>query len=110
MTVNQQIKFLRKNILKLSQQDFASKISVSRSNIGNIEIGRIGPTERVINDICRVFSVNKEWILNEDEPVFIDNIDMAIHEIVEIYKSLNDDKRNYLKGYMFRLLEEQDAE
>ena len=110
MVVNERILYLRKKILNLSQEEFSSKINVSRSNIGNIEIGRISPTDRVINDICREFSVNKEWILDGEEPVFNDGEDSSVNEIIEAFKNLNNDKRNYLKGYIFRLLEEQNAE
>jgi len=110
MTAYERVRFLRKNILKLNQIDFAAKINVSRSNLGNIEIGRINLTERVINDICREFSINKEWLLNGKEPVHVDLENVKINEIAEIYKSLNEDSRKYLRGYIDRLLEEQNTE
>jgi hypothetical protein len=40
-------------------------------------------------------------------PVFCDNADPFTHKIVDIYTSLNPDSRKYLKGYIDRLLEEQ---
>ena len=62
MNIGERIRLLRKNELKMTQDDFASKIDISRSNIGNIEIGRIAVTERIIASICREFSVNDEWL------------------------------------------------
>jgi transcriptional regulator with XRE-family HTH domain len=109
MTVYERVRFLRKNILNLNQEDFSQKINVSRSNLGNIEIGRINLTERVINDICREFSVNQGWLMNGAEPIFI-NHDSAISQITELSKTLNDDNRKYLQGYAARLLEEQTHE
>lgn len=103
----ERIKHLRKKVLNLSQAEFADKISVSRSNLGSIEIGRINLTDRVVNDICREFSVNENWIREGEEPIFKEQDDPFVQEIVKTYLSLNEDSRKYLKGYMIRLLEEQ---
>lgn len=62
--INERIKYLRKEILKLTQQDFAEVLNISRSNEGNIEIGRIAVTERVLTSICEKFNVNEEWLRN----------------------------------------------
>lgn len=71
MNIGERIRHLRKNELKMTQDDFASKIDISRSNIGNIEIGRIAVTERIISSICREFSVNEEWLRNGTGEPFI---------------------------------------
>lgn len=107
MTLNERLKYLRKNILNLTQKAFAEKINVSTSNIGSIEIGRIKVTNRVINDICETFSINKNWLLNGTEPIFSEDTDPFVTQLIDIYKNLNDDNRKYLKGYVYRLLEEQ---
>ena len=54
----------------MTQDDFASKIDISRSNMGNIETGRIAITERVITSICREFNVNEEWLRNGSGDIF----------------------------------------
>ncbi|MCI2001124.1 MAG: helix-turn-helix domain-containing protein [Clostridia bacterium] len=69
--LNDRIKLLRKEYLKLTQEEFASKIKISRANLGSIETKRINVTDRVISDICKEFNVNKDWILNGSEPIFI---------------------------------------
>lgn len=110
MEAHERIKYLRKKILDFSQDEFAKKLNVSRSNLGNIETGTINLTERVLADICRVFQVRKDWILNGTEPVFeeendlLDPLDM---EISRLYAALTERNKNYLYGYMQRLLEEQ---
>ena len=62
MTVGERIRHFRKQVLKMTQENFASKINVSRSNLGNIEISRISATDRVISDICNSFSISEEWL------------------------------------------------
>lgn len=74
MTINERIKYLRKNILHLTQEEFAPKLRVSRSNLGSIEIGRTNATDRVIQDICSEFNVNEEWLrtgAGGDDNIFI---------------------------------------
>lgn len=62
MNINERVKFLRKDYLHMTQEEFSSSIKISRSNLGSIEIGRVSVTDRVIQDICEKFSVNEEWL------------------------------------------------
>lgn len=64
MEVYQRIKYLRKEILHMTQEEFAPSIKISRSNLGSIEIGRISVTDRVISDICEKHNVNRDWLMN----------------------------------------------
>lgn len=56
------LKRLRKNFLRMSQEEFGSKLNLSKSNISNIEVGRVELTDRNINSICEVFNVNEVWL------------------------------------------------
>lgn len=62
MTIGERIRYFRKDVQGMTQDEFAKKINVSRSNLGNIEIGRISVTDRVVSDICNSFSVSEEWL------------------------------------------------
>lgn len=69
MEINERIRLLRKEILNLTQQEFSEALNISRSNMGNIEIGRIAVTDRVISDICEKFNVDETWLrTGEGEP------------------------------------------
>ncbi len=103
----ERIKYLRKKILDLSQEEFSKKINISRSNLGNIETGRISLTERVISDICRVFHVKQDWVVEGIEPIFEENNDPLDTKILKLYSNLTDKNKKYLYGYIQRLLEEQ---
>lgn len=72
MEISERIKILRKDILKLTQQDFSEALNMSRSNMGNIEIGRIAVTDRVISDICEKFNVNEEWLRYGTGDIFLE--------------------------------------
>lgn len=64
MEIYERIKLLRKDVLHLTQEGFASKIKISRANLGSIEVGRISVTDRVISDICFAFNINEQWLKN----------------------------------------------
>lgn len=99
MKVHERIRYLRKEVLKLSQEEFAKKINVSRSNLGNLEINKINVTERVINDICREFRINEEWLLNGNGEIFKADSQNYIEELVKQY-SLNNKDKEILEAYV----------
>lgn len=109
MEAYERIRHFRKKILHMTLEEFSSKINISRSNLGNIETGRIGLTERVLSDICRAFLVNPDWILNGIEPIFEESTHPLDIEIARLYTLLTEDNKKYLLGYIQRLLDEQNA-
>jgi transcriptional regulator with XRE-family HTH domain len=61
MTINERVKELRK-ALKLTQDQFAEELNITRSSLSVIEIGKTAVTERNIKEICNKFNVNQDWI------------------------------------------------
>lgn len=57
------IKFVRTS-KNLSQDEFGRIINLSRSQIAGYETGAKNVTDRAINDICREFKINEEWLRN----------------------------------------------
>ena len=67
--MNNRIKQLRKQELKLTQKDFSSKLGLSENFIWQIEKGERVPSDRTISDICREFNANEVWLrTGEGEP------------------------------------------
>ena len=112
------IRYLRKNELKITQEEFAAKIDISRSNLGNIETGKVELTDRVISSICREFNVNKLWILEGKGDIFsftpegvVDelaedfNLDDIDKKIIEKYLELSESQRATIKEYIKSIFE-----
>lgn len=59
--MNERIKDVRL-ARKLSQTDFAKKISVSRSAVCKMESGENSPSEQTIKLMCKEFGVNEDWL------------------------------------------------
>lgn len=68
--MHDRIKYLRKELLHLTQEEFANSLKISRSNLGSIEIGRVNLTDRIISDICEKYNVSEDWLRTGNGEVF----------------------------------------
>lgn len=59
--MNERIKRIRKEA-KLSQEEFGSKLGITKASISRIEAGVNNPSDQTIMLICREFNVNEEWL------------------------------------------------
>jgi transcriptional regulator with XRE-family HTH domain len=60
-TINERFREVRE-ILKLSQDDFAALANRTRSEIKNIEYNKTSPKEEVIKSVCSAHSINRVWL------------------------------------------------
>ena len=63
LTLGERIKKVRRD-KDLTQQLFAEKIGTTANVLTNYETGRRNPSSSVINNICKTFNVNEEWLRN----------------------------------------------
>lgn len=80
--MNKRILELRKG-LKLSQEAFGRRISISGAALSRIENGVNNPSQQTVNLICREFSVNEEWLKTGNGDMFIANDDSTIAAVCE---------------------------
>ena len=64
------IKLIRKHF-GLTQQEFASKLSVKQSAISQYESGRNPPVDSVIALICREFKVSETWLRTGEGEMYV---------------------------------------
>ena len=67
--MNERIKHFRKDILKMSQKDFAEQLGLSENFVWMIEKGNRIPSDRTISDICRIFDIQEDWLRHGLEPM-----------------------------------------
>ena len=67
--MNERIKHFRKDILKMSQKDFAEQLGLSENFVWMIEKGNRIPSDRTISDICRIFDIQEDWLKHGLEPM-----------------------------------------
>ena len=69
--VNNRLRELRKNHLKMTQKEFSAKLGLSENFIWQVEKGDREPSDRTISDICREFSVNETWLRTGEGEMFV---------------------------------------
>lgn len=112
--MNERIKEVRE-ILKLTQEYFGEKIGIqSRSHISALEKGTRSLTNRIINDICREFNVNEEWLRFGTGEIFKEeafSLDKYVKEkgatsfdieLIKIYLDMPNDLKNRLKDLFLK--------
>lgn len=110
MELNERLKELRKNE-NLSQKEFGKKIFLSQDQISLLEKGKRNLTERTVNDICREYSVNKEWLVNGTGDMYLDclkdlNIEKEIKDITNMLFELDEEDRDAITN-MITLLKKK---
>jgi transcriptional regulator with XRE-family HTH domain len=97
-------KELRKE-LNVTQQEFADKLKISRNFVAQIEMGSKVPSDRTIDDVCREFNVNEEWLRTGNGDMFVPGIkDKQISAMLaDVMKSGEDSFRHRLVSALARL-------
>lgn len=67
--MNERIKRLRKDVLRISQKEFANAINLSENFVWMIEKGQREPSDRTVSDICRIFDIQEDWLRYGLEPM-----------------------------------------
>lgn len=108
MSIGERLKLVRK-LKHITQDDLAKQIGTSRGVITNIELEKIKePQLPVINIICDVLDVNKEWLLYGIGPM--DNCDnntktSSDHQgpdsnIIQLICCLSENEKNFLSDVL----------
>ncbi len=58
--------------LKMTQEEFGSKIGIKKNSLSQIESGKNSLTQQNIVAICKVFNVNESWLRTGDGEMFIE--------------------------------------
>lgn len=100
----------------LSQAAYGEQLKLAQGTIAQIEKGVRRVTERTLDDVCRIFGVRKEYILNGEMPKYetiiqedefmkaaaqisIEN-DTELMDFVIKYWKLDDEKKKLLKQFL----------
>lgn len=83
--MNNRLRQIRKE-RHLTQEEFGKKIGIeSRAHISALENGNRTITDRIINDVCREFNVNEEWLRTGKG---------------EMYKTTTDEVKSYVEDLL----------
>ena len=107
-----------RSALNLTQSEFAEQLRLQRNTISLLETGKRNPSERTIDDICNIFNVSKEYLLNGTEPMFTQtysdtmeqlkkefNLDEFSFNLVHEYLKLDPAQREKVRDFFYRVVE-----
>ena len=99
--MKERIKKIRKT-MKFTQEEFSSKIRLSRNFIAQIESGTKIPSDRTIKDICREFNINEEWLRTGNGEMFFQlDKEEELFQWAEKLQGVNDSfKKRFVKMLM----------
>lgn len=124
MEIYERLKYLRKEILNLTQEEFSQKLLITRGNLASIEVGRISLTDRNIQVICTTYNVNENWLrtgegepfneLSEQEELAAwmgtimkpENDNCTKQRIIRILSQLEDDEWEAIEKIALKIAEE----
>lgn len=105
--MGERLKLLRED-LGLNQVEFSEKLNVTSATISKIEKGQRNLTDRMKNDICREFLVNKEWLETGIGEMFVD---VETHgDISELMATVLADDDEFMKRVFLTFAKLTDSE
>ena len=112
MNMKDRIKLIREGAdekKKLSQQEFANSLGLSRNMIAQVEMGTRILSDRSIKDICRIYNVNEEWLKNGTGEMYKPRSDNEIIAkfVNDVMESRSDDFRKRLINALSQLDERE---
>lgn len=105
VTINERIKYLRKEILKLNQKKFADKIGMKQTSVSTFEQNGATVTEQTKTSICTIYNISRKWLDSGIEPIFNETFELdkfakskgATELEIEILKAYFDLDKNIRK-------------
>ena len=104
MTVNERLALARKT-LKLTQREFAEKISVATGFIASMEIGSRKVNPRIMKLVSTIFNINLQWLEAGEGEMFYTDTEKEIEEIISLYKRLNPFFKKFIVHQLRELIE-----
>lgn len=118
----ERLKKIRK-ALNMTQSEFAEQLRLQQNTICLFETGKRNPSERTIDDICNIFNVSKEYLLNGIEPMFTQtpsgtmeqlkrefNLDDFSFDLVQEYLMLAPTQRKIVRDFVYRIVKKENVD
>ena len=103
-TINERFREVRE-LLDLTQDDFAKKANRTRSEIKNIEYNKTSPKEEVIKAVCAAHGINRRYLELGEEPKLMPELEDDTDYINELLNELDNPFTGLIKSVMQVYLE-----
>lgn len=98
MAIGDRIKQVRE-CFGLTQEEFGERIELGRSHISLLESGKRSPSDLSISNICRVYGVNRDWLVKGTGEMF-GGTQALIEGIVRLLDIADEEDREWITAYL----------
>lgn len=98
MTINQRIRYFRKEVLKINQTVFAKEIGMKQRGVSYMEQEKATVTDRSIKSICLTYNLNEKWLRYGTQPMYKDTNAFNLTEFIR-QKGASDLELEIMKAY-----------
>lgn len=95
--INERFREVRE-LLNLSQDEFAMMANRTRSEIKNIEYKKTSPKEEVIKAVCLAHGINRKYLEEGEEPKFMPSPDDETEYINELLNEVDNPFTSLIKA------------
>ena len=94
---------------KMTQEEFAKRLNLSRSFVNQVEVGAKNISDRTILDICKEFNVNENWLRTGSGEMFLpmDRETELAKLTVNLFKEESDSFKNRFISLLARMSDEE---
>ena len=83
MTINERIKYFRKEIQQVNQKQFAERLGVTQSGVSYMEQEGSTVADSSIKTICSVYGIREEWLRTGEKPMRIQPDSFNLNEFAK---------------------------
>jgi len=93
--MRERLKELRK-YFNMSQREFCERFSMAQSTYAPMESGKKPIRDTYVKLICQAYNVNEDWLKNGIEPMFLEDYDKELDELLRVYDNLSTPLQKFL--------------
>lgn len=98
MTINERVKHFRKDVLHISQTEFANALGMKQTGVSYMERDGSTVTDQTIKAICLLYNVNEEWLRNGNGPMYVKPGTFSLDDFVKSH-GMTDFELEIVKTY-----------
>jgi transcriptional regulator with XRE-family HTH domain len=95
-----------------TQEKFAQLLGISRGFLSGLELGKVQPSQLLINCVSLMFNIDRNWLMNDSDNDLsaINGSSGLIYQIMEQYEKLNGPYKKFVENQIKQLLEIQNSD
>ena len=83
MTINERVRYFRKDVLHMNQTEFALSIGIKQTSVSSFEKEGATVSDQSIKAISSIHGVSEEWLRHGAEPMFVPTATFSLDDFAK---------------------------